>query len=155
MRNLLILFIVLGIAAAGSFAQQLSFDKVPRGVRQSFQRRFQDVTTVEWKLKSDQNFEAEFKLRGVEIAAKFDSTGKWIETESSIRKGELPEPIRKAIAKDFKSYQIIETQTIERFDDDQKTFEIHLADHKQILKVHFDRKGKLLTKSATPAPSGR
>ena len=56
--------------------------EVPGVVRQAFQARFPAVKEVEWKLKSDRNYEAEFTLKEVEIAAKFDSAGKWLETST-------------------------------------------------------------------------
>jgi len=55
--------------AMGVFAQQLSPHKVPASVNESFHSKFKGVRKVEWKRKSDQNYEAEFKLKGVEVAA--------------------------------------------------------------------------------------
>jgi hypothetical protein len=58
-------------------AQALTADQVPAAVKQGFEVKFPAVKQTEWKLKSDKNYEAEFTLKGTEIAAKFDSAGKW------------------------------------------------------------------------------
>ena len=68
--------------AAEARAEPLASDKVPAIVKESFKSKFPEVSKVEWKLKGDQNYEAEFKLKDVEVAAKFDAKGKWLETAS-------------------------------------------------------------------------
>jgi hypothetical protein len=117
MRKILAFLITSAALTGGAFAQQLSADKVPASVRESCQSKFQGVRKVEWKLKSDQNYEAEFKLKGVEVAAKFDPKGKWLETETTIEQSELTKDIRATISRDYKDYKIIETQKVERADD--------------------------------------
>ena len=90
---------------------------VPPNVRESFAAKFPGAAKVEWKLKKDKNYEAEFKLKDVVIAAIFDPKGKWVETETTIEEAELTKEVRAAIAKDFKGYKIIETQKVKRADD--------------------------------------
>lgn len=75
------LWLALG---AGVSDGTLPAAKAPAGVRQACQSRFSGARGIEWKLKPDGNYEAEFSLRGVEIAAQFDPTGHWQETEKSI-----------------------------------------------------------------------
>jgi hypothetical protein len=65
-------------------AQTLTANQVPAAVQHGFQAKFPAVKLAEWKLKSDKNYEAEFTLKGTGIAVKFDSTGKWLETESAV-----------------------------------------------------------------------
>jgi hypothetical protein len=94
----------------------LSPHRVPTSVNESSHSKFKGVRKVEWKRKSDQNYEEEFKLKGVEVAAKFDQKGKWLETETTIE-SELTKDIRTTISTDHKDYKIIETQKVERADD--------------------------------------
>ena len=141
--GLVILSAALAVAAA---AQQLS--AVPANVKQSFESRFQRIRRVEWKLKNDQNYEAEFKLRGVEVAAKFDSTGKWLETETTITQSDLTRAVRATIMRDFRGYRIIESQKLERCDDKENLFEVHVENAKEILKLQFSGNGTLFSKSA-------
>jgi hypothetical protein len=133
-----------------ALSQQMSADKVPAIVRQSCEAKFPGVRKVEWKLKSDRNYEAEFKLSGVEVAAKFDSIGKWLETETTITRAKLPIDVRAAISKEFGGYKIIETQTVERFDQKLLLYEVHLEDATEILKAIFQENGRLISQSAKP-----
>ena len=148
MKKVIRFLITFGALALGVFAQQLSADKVPASVRQSYQSKFEGVRKVEWKLKSDRNYEAEFRLHGVDIAAKFDPIGNWLETETTIPRSKLTRQVRAAISKEFKGYVIVETQKIERFDEKRILFEVHLANAKEILKTQFEVDGTLLSKSA-------
>jgi hypothetical protein len=144
-------FLIAAAALAGTtFAQPLSPDQVPAKVREAFQSKFPGVSKVEWKIKSDKNYEAEFALRGVEVAAKFDSKGKWLETETAIKQTELTKEVRATLSKKYKGYKIIETQKVERADDKRTLFEVHLENAKEILKVQLEGNGNVTSKSATP-----
>src|SRR5258708_22472473 len=89
MKTILSCLIALAALGAGVCAQQLSPRRVPASVNESFHSKFKGVRKVEWKRKSDQNYEAEFKLKRVEVAAKFDQRGKWLATETTIEQSAL------------------------------------------------------------------
>src|SRR5437773_10278755 len=108
MDRILGLLIILASISSAVLAQQLSADKVPPIVAHACEARFSGVRRVEWKLKSDHNYEAEFKRNGVEVAAKFDADGKWLETETTIARAKLPADARATISKKLGSYKIIE-----------------------------------------------
>jgi Putative beta-lactamase-inhibitor-like, PepSY-like len=148
MKTMLSFLITSAALAGGVFAQQLSTHKVPASVKESFHSKFEGASKVEWKRKSDQNYEAEFKLKGVEVAAKFDQKGKWLETETTIEQSELTKDIRATISTDYKDYKIIETQKVERADDKQILFEVHLENAEEILKLQFEGNGTVSSKSA-------
>lgn len=144
------LLIALASIPSAALAQQVSADKVPVIVRQTCEARFARVRRVEWKLKSDHNYEAEFRRNGVETAAKFDPSGKWLETETTIARAKLPTDVRATISKKFGGYKIIETQTVERFDQKLLLFEVHLEDAKEVLKTLFEENGMLVSQSSKP-----
>lgn len=123
--------------------------KVPAGVVQAYQSEFPGDRQVEWKLKSDGNYEAEFVLKGVDIAAKFSPAGRWLETETTIPATELPKAVASAIARDFPGYRVIETQ---RLDDanHRLLLEVHLENSTEVLKTQFEPGGKLVSRSAKP-----
>jgi hypothetical protein len=139
--------IALTVAAGGALAQELPADKVPAKVQQAFQSKFPGVTKVEWKLKADKNYEAEFNLKDVEVTAKFDAKGKWLETETAIEASELTKEVRETLAKEYKGYKIIETQKLERADDKKPLFEVHLENADEILKVQLEGNGTISSKS--------
>jgi hypothetical protein len=86
--------------AGGAVGQPLEAEKVPANVRDAFQSKFPGVEKVEWKLKSDKSYEVEFKLKDVEVAAKFSNKGKWLETETAIEQSALPKAVLDTIAKE-------------------------------------------------------
>jgi hypothetical protein len=141
----------LGLCLSTS-AQVLTADQVPAAVRQAMHDRFSDVTNIEWKLKSDKNYEAEFTRKGTTIAAKFDPTGKWLETESAISRSKVPKAVRRAAEAQFKGYKIVETQTVQRCNEAQLIYELHFENAKEVAKAQFSAEGALLTHSAKPKP---
>ncbi|HYX27674.1 MAG TPA: PepSY-like domain-containing protein [Pyrinomonadaceae bacterium] len=146
-----ILGLVLALACfPAAHAQQVLAEKVPSIVRQACEERFSPVRKVEWKLKSDHNYEAEFRRNGVEVAAKFDPSGKWLETETTIASTKLPSDVRATISKEFGGYKIIETQTVERLDQKLLLYEVHLENAKEVLKTLFEENGTLVSQSSKP-----
>jgi hypothetical protein len=133
-------------------SQVLTPDQVPVPVRQGFQAKFPAVKQTEWKLKSDKNYEAEFTLKATEIAAKFDSAGKWLETETAISASQVPKAVRKTAAKTFKDYKIIERQSVQCWDQEHLIYELHLENAKEIVKAQFAAEGTVLRQSAKPKP---
>ena len=136
------------LVGCASHKTPLSADRVPEVVRQAFQEKFQTVGSAEWKLKSDKNYEAEFTLAGTEIAAKFDPSGKWLETESAIPTSQVPPRVQETVARRFKDYKVIETQSLERSDAPQLLYELHMGNGREIVKAQFSADGAILTQSA-------
>jgi hypothetical protein len=149
-HKILGLLIALASIHSIALAQQVSANSVPPVVRQACEEKFSRGRKVEWKLKSDHNYEAEFKRNGVEVAAKFDADGRWLETETTIARAKLPTDVRATISKKFGGYKIIETQTVERFDQKLLLYEVHLEAVKGVLKTLFEENGTLVSQSSRP-----
>jgi hypothetical protein len=137
-------------ALAPAPAQTLTASQVPAAVQHGFQAKFPTVKLAEWKLKSDKNYEAEFTLKGTDIAAKFDSTGKWLETESAIPLSQVPQAVRDALAARFKGYKVVETQTLQRWNESAPVYEMHVENARETVKAQFDAGGAILNQSAKP-----
>jgi len=150
MKRILSILTAWTVVACVAYGDPLPADKVPAKVREAFRAKFPDVSKVEWKLKEDKNYEAEFKQKDAEVAAKFDDKGKWLETETAIGKSDLPKEVRAKISADYKAYNIIETQKVERADDKPILFEVHLENTEEILKVQLEASGAIATKSSKP-----
>ena len=140
----------LGVATLPVPAQVLTAEQVPAAVKQAFQKKFPAVKLVEWKIKTDENYEAEFTLKGTDIAAKFDPAGKWLETESAIAPSKIPQAVRATIAKQFKGYKVVESQTLQRLNEARPIYELHLENAKEIVKAQFSDSGAILNQSAKP-----
>lgn len=146
---ILIATVLLPLAA---LAQELTADQVPSTVKEACKARFPTVKAVAWKLKTDKNYEAEFTLKGTEIAAKFDSAGKWLETESAIPRSKVPKAVRSTAAKQFAGYKVVEMQNVQRYNEERLIYELHLENAKEIVKAQFSPEGAVLSQSATPKP---
>src|SRR5438105_4557843 len=153
------LFQCLGILCwflAGCASQELKKNKsavaVPDVVREVFRAKFPYVKRLEWKLKADGNYEAEFILQGAEVAAKFDASGKWLETESSIPRSDVPLAVQATVARQFKDYRIIETQIVERYNEQKPIYELHLDTRRKIVKVQLAAGGQILNQSQKAKP---
>jgi hypothetical protein len=129
-----------------ALAQTITSDKVPALIKQAFRTKFPDVKNVEWKIKS-KKYEAEFVLKGVETAIKFDANGKWLETETQIPLSEVTKAVLNALGTKFKNYKIVETQTLQLFDDSRIIYEIHLENNKEIIKTLLYADGTILNQS--------
>jgi len=145
------LFSLVVLFSFAAFGQPLMSDQVPAAVKQGFQAKFRDVQLTEWKLKADKNYEAEFTLKGAEIAAKFDATGKWLETETAISRFKVPKAVRGAASQKFKGYAVIERQSVQRWNEPGLIYELHLQNAREVVKAQFAADGSLLSQSAKSA----
>jgi hypothetical protein len=130
--------------------QALTPAQVPAAVARAFAAKFPGVAKVDWSIKSDKNYEAEFTAKGAEVAVKFDVTGKWLETESAIPPASVPKPVMDTVAASFKTYKVIETQNMLRWDEKALIYELHLENAKEVVKAMFSSDGKIISQSAKP-----
>jgi hypothetical protein len=128
--------------------RNLCASQVPTAIQYGFATRFPSVKTVEWKLKADKNYDAEFKLKGADVAVKFDVSGKWLETETTIPRSAVPESVSAALGNRFPGHKIVEAQTVVRWDDAVPIYEIHVAKMKEVVKAQLTRDGRMLNQSA-------
>lgn len=148
MNRVLAMFVLMAGLCQSARAQGVAASQVPVAVKNAFQLKFPAVKVVEWKFKSDKNYEAEFTLNRTDVAVKFDTTGKWLETESGVSRSTIPVAVRETIAKRFDGYKVIETQTVQRWDADHVIYELHLENAKEVVKAQFEKDGTILNQSA-------
>jgi putative PepSY-like beta-lactamase-inhibitor len=132
-------------------AQVINARELPSAVRVGYAAKFPGTRKTEWKRKGDGSFEAEFDVRGVGIAAKFDSTGAWLETESDLKRNQVPATVTGAIGRQFAGYEVIERQRLEPRNG-PPLYEIHLQNRREVLKVQFDSGGSVIAQSSKPRP---
>lgn len=150
MKRVLLTFIFTAFFTTIARCQVVTELKVPPPVIKAFQAKYASVKKVEWKVKTDKSYEAEFTVKGTDIAEKFDSTGKWLETETATPRSGIPPAVRDTIAKQFKRYKIIEVQTVQRWNEPQLVWEIHLEGAKEIVKAQFNGMGTIISRSTKP-----
>lgn len=89
---------------------------VPEVVSAAFTAKFPSATDVEWEMETETEYEANFEMYEKEYSAKFDQTGKWLETETIIAVADLPEVVTKSLNKEFPDYVIDEAEKADTFD---------------------------------------
>ena len=142
-------FLPFSLLLSGTaLTQIITVNQLPPAVKESFQIKFPSIKRAQWKIKSDRNYEAEFAFRGMEIAAKFDSSGKWLETESAEFRSVVPAAVLDSIAEYFRGDKIIEIQTVHRWNEARVLWEIHLEGPNKIVKAQLDNSGTIISQSA-------
>lgn len=141
-----IMLVVVVILVAGlTKAQELKESEVPSVVKESFAKRFPKAKEVKWTKESATEFEAEFESGEMEQSANFDQTGKWLVTETEIKKLDLPEAVLVTITKEFPGYKVEEAEKGETFDKGI-FYEAELEKGKLKYEVQFSADGKILKK---------
>jgi len=126
-------------------AQKLKESEVPKAVKDSFAKRFPNLKGVEWSKESETEFEAEFKNAGKEQSANFDQAGKWLVTETEIKKADLPQAVQASIAKEFAGYKVEEVEKVETANDGIQ-YEVALEKGESNYEVLLSADGKVLKK---------
>jgi hypothetical protein len=135
---LFVMLLALGIVACGQ-------KNVPQPVNKAFSEKYPAATSVKWASEEANEWEAEFKMNGMEMSASFDNSGKWLESEKEIAVKELPAAVSCSIAKEFAGYKIDEISVIES--PDLNGFEVGLRKGEAVLEAVFDNAGKVIKKT--------
>ena len=79
----------------------------------AFKKQYPEAEDVEWGKDDNDYYEASFKLAGKKYRADYSQQGEWIETESSIKFGDLPEAVKKTIRERYNKDDITEIEKVE------------------------------------------
>ena len=133
------------LATGFAQAQKLKESEVPKAVKDAFAKRFPNTKGIEWSKESETEFEAEFKAGGKEQSANFDQSGKWLVTETVIKKADLPQSVQTALTKEFAGYKVEEAEKVETANDGTQ-YEVALEKGELNYEVLFSADGKVLKK---------
>jgi hypothetical protein len=137
-NNFLLLLLAVCITAA-SCAQKVT---VPEPVTKAFNAKFPGATNVKWGKESTKEYEAEFKLNNVDIAANFSADGSWVVTETTINSADLPAAVTNAAQT---KYPGAVYSLIEKVEKPNKTyFEIEVKVNNKKKEVEITSDGKLM-----------
>ena len=153
MKTIIILLLSVFFMNHAAIAQKLTTDQVPAAVVSSFVGKFPGVSKVTWEKEIETQYEANFKVNGIETSASFDLTGKWLETETTIKTSALPAPIQAAITKDYAGYKINEASKV---DDPANViyFEAEIEKGEETYDVQYTPDGKLISKTKVDEEKG-
>lgn len=135
---------LLSVIASGLFLMASGQNSTPpKEVQAAFAEKFHTVQELIWKQEGSE-WEAEFKMQGTEMSASFDISGKWLETESEVKKEDVPAQVFKSIALKFEGFEIDE---IERVESAEFTgFEIELEKEETEAEILCTAEGEITIK---------
>lgn len=129
-----------------AFSMQLCVQKsnselVPEKALSTFNEKFPNAKNVKWDKENETEWEAEFKMNGIEYSANFIIEGVWNETEYEIKESEIPADIRLMLNQNFEDYEIEKAEIAETAAGRSYEFEIEVGE--EAFEVVIDAKGKL------------
>lgn len=132
------------ILAVFSFSACGQKKDVPAKIKTAFEQKFPTAQKVKWDKENETEWEAEFKMNGLEYSANFSSDGKWMETEYEIEKSEIPQVVKQTLDNEFAGYDIEEAEISETTDG--KVYEFALEKGETELEVAISPDGKVVKK---------
>ena len=142
MKKIVIVLSACLLISLMGYSQKITPDKVPALVKQAFAKKFPAATDVKYEIEK-KDYEINFKEKGVEMSANFDATGKWLETETEIKKSDLPKEVSASEAKNFTGFRISEVAKVET-PDKELIYEIEIKKGKERNEIQFSPKGDIL-----------
>jgi hypothetical protein len=115
---------------------------VPSTISTSFSKKFPDAKAVKWEKENAEEWEAEFRMDGINYSANYSADGKWKETEQKILVNDLPNPIKSMILTKYSSYKIDQAEILET--PDFKGYEVELENKEQTIILLLDKSGKII-----------
>lgn len=99
------------LLAGPAQAQKVAATQVPAAATATFKKNFPMVEAVQWE-KEGADYEAGFDMGKAEMSAVITAAGVLKETETEMAVSQLPAPVQKALAVNYKAYKITEAAKI-------------------------------------------
>lgn len=128
-----------------TMGQKIKPEQVPSNIISALQIKFPNAKDIEWEMDNS-DFEVNFEIGKVEWSAKFDSSGKLLETEYEIKVPQLPQNVRQAIEGEYPNCKIEEAEKA-TLADNLVVYEVEVKKDKKIFEVQVSADGKILKKS--------
>ena len=146
MKKIIIMISSCLLISLLGFSQNVTHDKVPAPVKESFAKKFPTATDVKYEMEK-KDYEITFKDKGVEKSANFDATGKWLETETELKAADLPKEVSASVEKNFPGFKMAEISTVE-IPGKVLIYEMDIRKDKDGYEVQLSPKGEILKKAA-------
>jgi ABC-type phosphate/phosphonate transport system substrate-binding protein len=144
MKKLVLVALTIAISFGLSCEHKESSKNVPEAVKTAFNKKFTNAEGVEWSQEDDSEWEAEFKIKGINYSANFTNKGEWKETEYKIKRSELPEAVRATISQEFNEFDVESAEISETADGEVYELVIEIDDEE--FEVVIDANGKIIEK---------
>ncbi len=86
-------------------------DGIPQSSVDFVKSEFPKAEDTEWE-KEENDYEAEFKISGVEYSVEFDKDGKWLATEKEINAEDVPESVMNVLKEKYPDHKVEEVEYI-------------------------------------------
>jgi hypothetical protein len=149
MKKLTAVFLLIAFAMS-MYAQKITTDKVPPAVSASFRIKFPSSQQQTWSMEKKDVYEVVFFNGKKKQSATFESSGKWLETETEIQSGQLPKPVNQTLGKDFQGFSVEDVYELET-PDKGTLYEVTVIKGRENYDVTFSAKGEVLAKEAGEA----
>ena len=108
MKNIFFVVAFIFMSVASCISQN-----IPQVVASAFQIKFPKATNIKWGKENAHEYEAEFKIDGIDYSANFSGSGEWLETEISFTFDQLPTNVKAAFNSSHKDAKVKEVAKIE------------------------------------------
>jgi len=137
MKISLIILILFSIVSC----ENVTSAQTPDAVKKAFQKKYPNENDPDWHLDKNGNYEAKFKKDGEHFRADYRPDGSWFETESNIKKKDLPKAVRDKIKAEYDDYKIYE---IEKVDHHAKGifYDVEFKINGEKTDIEFNAKGE-------------
>ena len=146
MKTLKLFVIAFAAISINACAQK---PNVPENVDKAFTQKFPDAKSVKWDKENETEWEAEFKLNGLEYSANYSTEGVWKETEHEIQKSDIPTNVKQTLDTEFPDYKIKESEISETTEG--SVYEFELEKEKVKMEVAVSPDGKVVKKEVKTA----
>ena len=144
MKKLLTAILLTFLVAMTSFSQEITADKVPAPVKQSFTRQFPAAKMIKYE-KDNISYIISFLQQGKQFIITFNSTGQVIASDKEIDPAKLPSAVSASAVKNFPGYQIMTVIKREAIDMGI-CYEMDLKKEGAGYSVRFSEEGDILQK---------
>ena len=111
MKSSFLLLAAAMLLAGSAQAQKVVAAQVPPAATTTFKKTFPTVKAVKWE-KEGADYEAGFDMGKAEMSAVITAAGVLKETETEMAVSQLPAPVQKALAANYKACKITEAAKI-------------------------------------------
>lgn len=153
MKNKITLLLCAAMLSVQVYAQKISADKVPDAVVNAFKAKFPQVANPEWEIEHDKNYEAGFRQNDKKHSVVFDASGTWIESETEMKKSDLPESVTTSISKEFPGFEVEEADQVES-SIHGNCYEVEIEKDKENIELILSANGTVISKAGGTEDDG-
>ncbi|MBS1592988.1 MAG: PepSY-like domain-containing protein [Bacteroidetes bacterium] len=116
---------------------------VPQVVADAFHARFPNAARQKWEKENATEYECEFHNGKTEMSAKYDQSGKWLETETEVKVTDLPPAVLEVIIQQYKDYKLKEAEVVET--QEGKLYEAELSKGGKVTELRLSADGRVVS----------